>query len=203
MSPMKTPFVTTQLTLLLKLAERESGESEIAWSRFFDLYYPAMLKYASLFCNESEAEDIVQNILVKLIDILRDKRYKRREGSTFRAYLKILIRNEFIDFHRAESSRGRGRTVPIETLELAHMSDPAMRMDAEWKVAIRAAATEHVLTKTVMSELMREAYRLYVLEGMSVKDVSKSLGVTQKYVSSAKSRINRRIAAVEAVYGEE
>lgn len=203
MSLMKTPFVTTQLTLLLKLAERESGESEIAWSRFFDLYYPAMLKYASLFCNESEAEDIVQNILVKLVDILRDKRYKRREGSTFRAYLKMLIRNEFIDFHRAELSRGRGRTVPIETLELAHMSDPAIRMDVEWKVVIRAVATEHVLTKTVMSELMRKAYRLHVLEGISVKEVSKSLGVTRKYVSLAKSRINRRIAAVEAVYEEE
>lgn len=200
---MKTPFVTTQLTLLMKLAERESGESEIAWSRFFELYYPAMVKYASLFCNETEAEDIAQNILIKLVDILRNKRYKRRQVGSFRAYLKMLIRNEFIDFHRAELSRGRGRTVPIETLELAHMSDPAMRMDAEWKVAIRAVATEHVLTKTVMSELMREAYRLYVLEGMSVKDVSKRLGVTQKYVSLAKSRINRRIAAVEAVYGEE
>lgn len=200
---MKTPFVTTQLTLLMKLAERESGESEIAWSRFFELYYPAMVKYASLFCNETEAEDIAQNILVKLVNILREKRYRRKPGSTFRAYLKMLIRNEFIDYQRAESARGGGGKVPVETVELTDSSDPAMKIDVEWKVALRAAATEHVLTKTVMSELMRETYRLYVLEGMSVKDVSKSLGVTRKYVSLAKSRINRRIAAVEAVYGED
>ena len=199
---MKSPFVTTQLTLLMKLAERESGESELAWSRFFELYYPAMLKYALLFCNASEAEDVVQNILVKLVEILREKRYKRKPGQSFRAYLKTLIRNEFIDFSRSETARGRGRTVSIDSVEIAVSADPAVKMDIDWKAALRAAATEHVLERTVLKESMRRAYRLHVLEGMPVQEVAERLGVASKYVTLAKSRINQRIAAVEAVYGK-
>lgn len=200
---MKSPFVTTQLTLLMKLAERESGESELAWSRFFELYYPAMLKFAELFCSASDSEDIVQRVLSKLVGILREKRYERRQRKPFRAYLKTLIRNEFMDYRRAEEARGCGCSVPINSLEIAVSQDPAVKLDIEWRMAIRAAATEHVLSRTVLKESMRRAYRLHVLEGMSVQDTADRLGVTRKYVTLAKSRINQRIAALEAVYGKE
>lgn len=199
---MNTPFVTTQLTLLMKLAERKSGESELAWSRFFELYYPAMLKFAELYCEAANAEDVVQRVLVKLVAVMREKRYERRSGTSFRGYLKTLIRNEFLDFYRAEVSRGMLLHDAIEEKELALRNDPGEELDAKWKVAVREAATEHVLARTVLNDAMRNAYRLYVLEGVAPKEVAARLGVSVKYVHLAKSRINERIAAVEAVYGE-
>lgn len=200
---MKTSFIVTQLTLLTKLASRESDENELAWSRFFDFYYPAMLKYATLFCDATDAEDIVQRVLVKLVKILREKRYKQSPYASFRVYLMTLIRNEFIDFHRAEVSRAKNHTIPIDTAEIVAEDDPTVRLDIEWRIALHAAATEHVLERTALSESMRRAYRLYVVEGVSVQEVAERLGVTKNYVVLAKSRINQRIRAVEAVYKEE
>ena len=78
-----------------------------------------MLKYAEMFCKVGDAEDIVQRVLVKLVEILRDGRYERRKGAPFKTYLKRLIKNEFLDWRRSESSRGDGLKIPLSESSLA------------------------------------------------------------------------------------
>ena len=68
-------FVRTQITLIESMANREADEH--LWNRFFDLYYSAMVKYAEMFCASHDAEDIVQRVLVKLVEILKSGRYER------------------------------------------------------------------------------------------------------------------------------
>lgn len=195
-------LIRTQLKLLAGMASRNTGETEENWSRFFELYYPAMLKYAQMFCSAVDAEDIVQRVLVKLLQILREGRYERRAGTTFRAYLRRLVKNEFLDWRRSESARGMGREVPVNEKSLVCGQTPADVVDMEWRLALRASATEHVLSATALSDMMRRAYCAYVIEGRSPDEVAKMLGVTRNYVLLAKSRISRRIAAVEAMYGD-
>ena len=43
------PFVTTQITMLLGMANVEESVSGPHWQRFFDLYFPAMASYAERF----------------------------------------------------------------------------------------------------------------------------------------------------------
>lgn len=195
-------FIRTQVKLLAGMASRRTCEVESSWNRFFELYHPAMLKYAEMFCNAGDAEDIVQRVLVKLAGILRDGRYERRKGAPFKSYLKRLIKNEFIDWRRSEISRGVDLKVAIGESSLVCGMTPPDIIDMEWRLALRAAATEHVLSATALPDNMRRAYRAYVIEGRQPDEVAKSLGVTRNYVLLAKSRISRRIAALEAMYGD-
>ena len=196
-------FARTQVTLIESMANREAGEREHLWNRFFDLYYPAMVKYAELFCASHDAEDIVQRVLVKLVGILKSGRYERRPGVRFRSFLKTLIRHEFIDWRREETARGLGAKVPLlEGAAFSVQPDAAARIDAEWRIATRAAAVERVLTSMAMPDKMRRAYRAYVIEGHPPDEVAKALGVRRGYVLQAKSRIDARVRAVEAMYGE-
>lgn len=197
-------LIKTQLTLMIKLADPYSDMSEAAWGRFFDLYYPAMLKYAQLFCVFSSAEDVVQQVLVKLVKILRAGNYRKIPGRTFRGYLKTLIRNEFIDWYRQEQVRGRGRIVSLTETEFPAVSGESVtaKMDVDWRCAIRKAAEEHVLMRMAISRIEREAYRGYVQEQRSAKDVARELGISVNYVYQAKKRVVKRISAVEALYDE-
>ena len=104
-------FVTTQFTLLVNLARGSADEINPHWGRFFDLYYPTMVKYAEMFCAPQDAEDIAQGVLVRLVDVMRSGGYERRPGVRFSTYVKTLVRNEFIDWRRREAARGLGRTV--------------------------------------------------------------------------------------------
>lgn len=195
-------FATTQVDLLAGLQSERTGELESSWRRFFELYYPAMVAYARMFCQAADAEDIAQKVLVKLSGILRTGRYEKREGVSFRAYLKRLIKNEFIDWRRFEDARGAGRKVPLSENSLVFNDTAPDVIDREWRLAIREAAVNHVLSATAMPDNMRRAYRAYVIEGRSPDDVAKSLGVSRNYVLLAKSRISSRIAAVESLYGD-
>lgn len=197
-------LIRTQLTLLSKMAESRLGVSEAAWGRFFDLYYPAMLKYAQLYCTETDAEDIVQDVLRKLVDVLRENRYSRRTGNTFRGYLKTLIRNEFLDYRRRELVRGANKKIPFGVgaeLSRADADSVVAAIDVEWRVALRQSAQEHVLTQTAITENERRAYLGYVVEERPAAVVAKELGVTVNYVYLSKSRIEKRIAAFEELYG--
>lgn len=196
-------FGKTELTLLKLIARQESDEDELAWRRFFDLYYPAMLKYAELFCDAANAEDIVQKVLIKLVDILRSERSKQTPHTSFRAYLKTLIRNEFINWRRREGARGAGRHIRLDGVEIESPDcTPQEYLDADWRVALRFASIEHVLTQTMLGETMCRAYREHVLAARPAKEVAAELGVPVNYVYLAKSRVNRRVAAIEELYGE-
>ena len=149
-------FVRTQITLIESMANREADEH--LWNRFFDLYYSAMVKYAEMFCASHDAEDIVQRVLVKLVGILKSGRYERRPGVRFRSYLMTLIRHEFIDWRREETARGLGAKVPLlEGAAFSVQPDAAARIDAEWRIATRAAAVERVLTSMAMPDGWRSA----------------------------------------------
>ena len=139
-------FVTTHITLLSGMASRETGERESNWNRFFELYYPAMLRYAEMFCGVADAEDIVQDVLAKLVEILRSGRYERWNGTKFRNYLKRLIRNGFIDWRRTESSRRAGCKLPVDENALVCDETAPDVIDKEWCLALRAHVTEHVLS---------------------------------------------------------
>lgn len=195
-------FASTQVKLLAGMASSQTGEAESSWASFFELYHPAMVKYAEMFCNATDAEDIVQRVLVKLVGIIREGRYVRRNGVQFRAYLKRLIKNEFLDWRRSEVSRGDGLKVRVSESSITDGLTAPDIIDLEWRQALRASATEHVLCATALPDNMRRAYRAYVIEGLEPGEVARKLGVTKNYVLLAKSRISRRIAALEAMYGD-
>lgn len=196
-------FVQTQVTLLRRMADESAAEYESAWTRFYDLYYPTMLNFVASLGGVESAEDVVQGVLVKLVGILRDGGYRHREGGTFRAYLKTLLRHELTDWYRRETARGMGRKTVIR--EDVAAEDPVVfaRIELEWRLARRKAIVEHVLSKTAMSEKSKAVYRAYVLDARDIGEVAAAFGLTRNDVSQIKVRVDRRIAAVEELAEED
>ena len=196
-------FPETSATLLAKLAAQVTGEDEANWVRFADLYVPAMRDFARSR-GDCDADDIVQEVLAGLVAVFRGNRFSVREGKgNFRAYLAKMIRSRLYMAYRRERSRGLGRTVEIDDAELSVPADSVTAgLDAEWAAARRRAAVEHVLTKTLVSDLNKNLYRAYVLEERPIDEVVRIFGVTRNQVSQAKTRIGRMVDAIEAEFGD-
>lgn len=201
---MSADFKPTSITLLQRLAIEKTGEDEATWVRFWDLYHPAMLMFAQNHGAGENAEDIVQDVLVKLVDALKHGGYTRQDGTLFRSYLKTLIRRQLIDNYRREKARGYGRTVELTETIIEDTADTekdfANALDADWALACHATAVQHVLTKTALSRQSKDIYRAYVLEERPVSDVAKEFGVSKNLVSQIKSRVDRMIESLMAEY---
>ena len=152
-------FPDTPKTLLSRMAAQVTGESEASWARFFDLYHPVICKFAEYVGAKGEAEDVVQDIFVKLVEVFRKGAYKPDRGR-FRAYLATLIRREVVNrWHKAQV-RAVDRQVSLDNddfpVEVAVPSETAAVIDAKWLQARRSAAIEHVLTKTRVERMIAD-----------------------------------------------
>ena len=197
-------FPATPADLLRKLAAQVTGEDEDNWARFAELYIPAIEDFIRSHGDPKEVDDIVQEVMIALVRMFRGKKFTPREGvGNFRSYLAKMIRSALYTIYRREMARGLGRHVSIDDVDLAVSGDSVTaKMDVEWIVSRHNAAVEHVLTKTLVSQLNKDIYRDFVLKGLSVEEVSNKYGVTKNQVSQTKTRISRMIRAIEAEYGD-
>ena len=194
-------FPETPATLLVQLAAQVTGEDEANWVRFADLYVPAIREFARRRGDGRDVDDVVQEVLAGLVQVFRGNKFSIREGKgNFRAYLAKMIRSRLYMAYRREKARGLGLNVPLDDAEPAVPADSVTAaMDAEWALARHRAAEEHVLTKTLVSDLNKRLYRAYVVEERPIDEVAREFGVTRNQVSQAKTRIGRMVAAIEGV----
>ena len=196
-------YPETSATLLRTLREARSGVDDVAWARFVDLYGPVvhhLVRLLSPGISDADTDDAVQDVFVKLVDILRSGAYDPEKGK-FRTYLSTLVRRLLIDRYREAVARRRDRQVEIEVAEeIAVADDPGAWMDAKWRVACRMAAERRVMEESAISERSREVWRLLSCEGLAVKDAAKRLGIPSNAVSKIKCRVEAQIAAVFAMY---
>ena len=196
-------YPETSATLLRTLREARSGVDDVAWARFVDMYGPVvhhLVRLLSPGISDADTDDAVQDVFVKLVDILRSGAYDSAKGK-FRTYLSTLVRRLLIDRYREAVARRRDRQVEIEVAEkIAVEDDPGAWMDAKWRIACRMAAERRVMEESAISEQSREVWRLLSCEGLSVKDAAKRLGIPSNTVSKVKCRVEAQIASVFAMY---
>ncbi len=199
-------FPDTPVTLLARIAVEATGQrtDEAAWVRLFNLYAPAIRRFAELQGTPSaESEDVTQDIFLRLVAILRGGRY-RADAGRFRCYLATLVRNELVS--RWRKVQARAACVPLDAVPDEAIAtlppEAAALLDAKWRLARHEAAVEHALTKTALSRQSREIYRAYALEGRPIDEVASAFGVSRNLVAQIKVRVNRMVASLEAEYAE-
>lgn len=196
-------YPETSATLLRTLREARSGVDDVAWARFVDMYGPVVHHLVCLLSpgiSDADTDDAVQDVFVKLVNILRSGAYDPAKGK-FRTYLSTLVRRLLIDRYREAAARRRDRQVEIEVAEeIAVEDDPGAWMDAKWRIACRMAAERRVMEESALAEQSREVWRLLSVDGLSVKEAARRLGIPANTVSKIKRRIETRIAAVLALY---
>ena len=198
-------YPETSATLLRTLREARSGVDDAAWARFVDMYGPVvhhLVRLLSPGISDADTDEAVQDVFVKLVNILRSGAYDSAKGK-FRTYLSTLVRRLLIDRYREAAARRRDRQVELDAAEQIGVDDdPGAWMDAKWRVACRMAAERRVMEESALSEQSRDVWRLLAREGLSVKEVAKRLGMPANTVSKVKCRVETLIDNVLKMYGQ-
>jgi RNA polymerase sigma factor (sigma-70 family) len=192
-------FPETSFTLIAKIKDLARGQDSAVWNRFWDLYAPAMRAFAVFKGARENADDVVMTVLAKLVEVLRSGQYQPEKGR-FHSYLATMIYNEVHMLRRKDEVRKSESHVPFDEVLQETLAAPGqveeVAADADWQRAILAAAMEHVLTRTALSERDREVYRFYVMEGRSLDEASAHFKLARNNISQIKTRIEKRIAAI-------
>ena len=198
-------FPVTSVTLIAKIKDLAPGEDAAAWVRFWDMYQGAIRQFAALKGGEQNADDIVMQVLGKLVDVLRSGQYTPEKGR-FHSYLATMIVNEVHMAHRKDMARAGDRRVSLDAESaageesgtsisdtLAAPEESPEKIDEDWRKAVLQSAVSHVLMHTALSDRDRQVYRAYALEGEEIGAVAKRFGITRNLVSQIKTRVDRRI----------
>lgn len=194
----------TPQTLLRKIAEYANGDDAAEWAKFSELYEPVIRLYIaqSGTVSAADADDTVQEIFIKLVNVLRNGEYRSEKGR-FRNYLAAMVRRLLIDHHRREMSRPdtRDGVSPDTRDDLpSPYPDPATVVDMRLAIARHNAAVEHVLCRTMLETRTVAAYREYALEKQPAAEVAARHGMTVNNLRQLKHRLDRMVAAVEEQY---
>lgn len=201
-------FPNTSLTLIAKIKKLGPGADSAEWVRFWNSYSLAIRQFAAFKGGEENADDIVMQVLGKLVDVLRSGQYTPEKGK-FHSYLATMIVNEVRMSHRKNIARAADRSVSLDSSgaktdedengtladTLAAPEDSPEQIDEDWRRAVLKSATEHVLTKTAISARDRSVYKAYALEGRDIEDVARGFGISRNLVSQIKIRVDKRIVA--------
>lgn len=196
-------FPDTPVSLLVRLASDGTGiRDEAGWTRLFELYAPAIKAFAEERGGEGESEDVVQEIFMRLVAVLREGRVKvGGDAGKFRRYLATLVRNELVSRWRKRMARGGDGLVSLDDpgagVEASVDSDAAAIVDMKWRLARRRAAVEWALTKTALSPQSKAVYRAYVLDERPIGEVAAAFGLPRNAVSQIKTRVERLVSAIE------
>ena len=189
----------TPVTLIARMAAQVTGEDEATWVKFFELYQPVIRHFAEFAGARSDADDVVQDVLLKLVDVFRSGAYRPEKGR-FRAFLATITRREVINRWQKAQARAADRHVSLNRTaaqEIAVPPEAAEILDAKWRLAQHAAAVEHVLTRTALAQKSKDVYRAYVLEEKPIGEVAKAFDVSRNVVSQIKTRVDAMIADFE------
>ena len=192
----------TPVTLIARMAAQVTGEDEATWVKFFELYQPVIRHFAEFAGARSDTDDVVQDVMVKLVEVFRSGAYRPEKGR-FRAFLATITRREVINRWQKAQVRAADRHVSLNRTtaqEIAVQPEAAAMLDAKWRLAQHAAAVEHVLTRTALAQKSKDVYRAYVLEEKPIGEVAKTFGVSRNVVSQTKTRIDAMIADYEAMF---
>ena len=214
-------FPETSVTLLGKLAAQVTGEDQANWLRFWNLYANAIRRFAVRIGDENNADDVVSEVMRKLVDFFRAGRLDCEKGS-FRSYLAQMIRNElgmiyrkekvrkmdcrvYLDVHRDSDDEGMSLEAAAAMdaeAEMAQSDDTVWKhLDLEFAAAKRQEALEHIFANPAISEQKKNVYRAYVLEERPIDEVAERFGISRNLVSQIKVRMERTFLAVLAEMG--
>jgi RNA polymerase sigma factor (sigma-70 family) len=211
-------FLPTRLSLLGRLKDWADQRS---WQEFFDTYHRLIHRVAlKAGLTESEAQDVVQETVVAVVQHIAEFRADPARGS-FKACLLQIARRRIADQFEKRSRdtrlaaalppatdvrpRPRGPDDSTRTATLDRVPDPAgveleHHWEEEWQKHVLEAATARVKAQVTAKQF--QIFELYVLRGWPVVKVTRTLDVSIASVYLARHRVGsllrKEVRRVEA-----
>jgi RNA polymerase sigma-70 factor (ECF subfamily) len=185
------PLPTTRVTLLGRL--RQDPTDQAAWDVFVERYGPHIYRWCRRWkLQDADAEDVTQNILLKLAQKLRHFAYD--PSRSFRGWLRTLAHHAWRDFvdspRRAQAAAGDNRAWELmQTLEARE--DLLQKLQEAFDHELLEAAKVRVRLRVAPHTW--EAFRLVALENRPVTEVAATVQMQVAMVYVAKSKVQKML----------
>jgi RNA polymerase sigma factor (sigma-70 family) len=185
------PMPTTRVTLLTQL--RQEPTDQAAWVAFVERYGRHIYRWCRQWkLQDADAEDVTQDILVKLARKLRSFVYD--PSRSFRGWLKTLAHHAWRDFvdspRRARDAAGDNRAWELmQTLEARE--DLIQKLQEAFDHELLEAAKVRVRLRVAPHTW--EAFRLVALEDLPVAEVAATVRMQVAMVYVAKSKVQKML----------
>jgi RNA polymerase sigma-70 factor (ECF subfamily) len=173
----------------ISLIERARGgdADELA-----SLYAPLVYRLARRGgLDEESAKDVAQDAMIAVVRAVESRQYDP-ERASFRGFIRKIVSNKSVDWLRerkAPTVEDLGQILDPDYLDPARVVEKAF--DLEWKNNLLEAAlmrARHELSMTTY-----QSFQLVEVEGMSIADAARELGLRQNAVSQNKRRVMLRL----------
>ena len=192
--PMKpeAPLLETRSSLIQRLKSTINGES---WEEFFHTYWELIYNVARRAgLSEADAQDIVQETVLKVHNSLDRFEYNRKRG-TFKGWLRTVTRSRLNDFFKKQQRRP-ALNQPLEATgdELQNLEDPEgpeieKIWDEEWSKNLIQSALNR--TKKLTSPKQFQIFKCHYIDEWTVRETCRTLGVNAAQVYMAKQRVGK------------
>lgn len=175
----------TPLSLLDRL--REPFE-QAAWNSFVSLYTPLIYTWGrKVGLQEQDAADLVQEVFVKLVQVLPTFTYDAHKGG-FRRWLRTVTLNTWRD----HGKRRRDRSLPGNEAALAELAAPHQAFwEAEY--SLRLVNQAMALMQADFQPASWKAFWEQVVVGRSANEAAAELGISPGAAYAAKYRVLERL----------
>ena len=198
------PSDSTNTVMFLRL--RNSNDDE-AWRSFVERYTPRIYAWCRRFrLQDSDAADVTQNVLARMVVVMRKFDYNRSRG-TFRAWLRKVTQNAVMDLMRDWEQQVQGSGDTTEMRFLSMIQDPrvvdelAKTFEEEHKLELLAEAEQRVQLR--VKPHTWQAYVLTAVEQIPSSVVAQRLEMRVSDVYVSKSRVikllHQEVAKLERI----
>jgi RNA polymerase sigma-70 factor (ECF subfamily) len=185
------PLPTTRVTLLARL--RQDPSDQAAWDVFVERYGRHIYRWCRQWkLQDADAEDVTQDILLKLAQRLRHFAYD--PSRSFRGWLKTIAHHAWRDFvddpRRAQAAAGDNRVwESMQTLEARE--DLTQKLQEAFDLELLEAAKMRVRLRVAPHTW--EAFRLVALENLPAAEVAATVDMQVAMVYVAKSKVQKML----------
>lgn len=181
---------TTCPTLLARL--RHDPSNEAAWDEFVEHYGHHIYRWCRQWrLQDADAEDVAQEILLKLARKLRDFAYDPK--SSFRGWLKTVAHHAWRDF---VDGQRRGRAIGDDHIwellqSVEARDDLIQKLEEAFDYELLEVAKVQVRLRVAPHTW--EAFRLVALDGLPVAEVAAKVRMQVAMVYVAKSKVQKML----------
>jgi len=181
----------TRITLLGLL--RRDPTNQAAWAEFVEHYGRKIYGWCRKWnLQEADAQDVTQNVLLKLAQKLREFTYD--PSRSFRAWLKTLTHHAWSDFLEGRQRPGLGSgdsQVGDMLRSLEAREDLVKHLEAEFDRELLEVAMQHVRLRVAPQTWL--AFTLTALEGHSGAEAAERIPMQVAQVFVAKRRVQKML----------
>ena len=181
----------TRVTLLGRL--RRDPTDQAVWEEFVEHYGPRIYGWCRKWSlQEADAQDVTQNVLLRLAEKLRDFSYD--PSRSFRAWLKTLTHHAWSDFVQARSRPGQGsgdNGIGRMLDNLEAREDLVKHLEAEFDREVLEEAMLRVRLRVAPQTW--QAFHLTALEGLSGAEAAARIPMQVAQVFVAKRRVQKML----------